>query len=76
VGGRRTRAAALGDQAQVLRTGVVRRDPRREQRRGDEARYEDRADDRPGIPDQPLPRLAPEPARRLELDLAGLELDY
>jgi hypothetical protein len=72
----RARTAALGDQVQVLLLRIVWRDERCEERRDDEASDEDAADDRARIPDQPLPGLTPEATRRLELDLAGLELDY
>src|SRR5207253_6746208 len=72
---RRAGAAALHDQEQVLVLRPVRREHRGEHRRRDEAEHEERADDRARVPDQPAPSLAPEAARRLELDLACLELD-
>ncbi len=72
--GRRARAAAAAEGGQVLRPRVERRDQRREQRDEHEDRDEDEADDRARVPTQARERVAPEPARCLELDLACLEL--
>ena len=49
------------------------RDERREDRGEDQYRDEDHADDRARVVDHAAPGLAPQPGRRLELDLVGFD---
>ena len=51
----------------------MRRDERREDRGDDQHCDEDHADDRARVADHAAPGLAPEPGRRLELDLVGFD---
>ena len=75
---RRTRRLPRGDEQQVPFLRAVRRDQWREDRREEEREKEDCAENRARIPDQLVPRVAPEPAaaRRLELELGNFELGY
>src|SRR5438067_11455465 len=53
--------------------GVLGRDQRREDGDGDEGRHEERPENRDRVANQPVAGLAPQPRRRLDLDLTRFE---
>src|SRR6266536_2475830 len=55
--------------------GQLWKDPARADRNRDEGSDERESDEGARIPAQDRPGVAPEPARRFELDLSGFELD-